>query len=317
MTMRVARVEACDAKQRILAVYANESVYVGRGREFVNLSTGQTLCTHDKSVRNASGCSRFIGCCSYDGTACVFDRATDRLIERIEGPETEIKCIAFEGSGDTIAISTRGKTVWILDNMEISRILEEHTQDVKGVAFYEGRLYSWSYDNTVKMFGYFEDDSSWELLQSIELDDIVWKVLLFGDRLCALTQSGRLAVLEMVNNQWKQTDGMALSVYPIVTACVAGDSLAVICNRNWLVLLDGQFRVTQEVELARDVTGVEGEAAVEDVRSGASTAQPDGRRAKSTADVLCCCYSEQLGEIVCGAEDGMLYRVSLSTECAE
>lgn len=132
---------------RILAIYASSKVYVGINNSVLDLFSGKVLCRHEKSIRWITGDSKYVGCASYDGKATIICANTDKYIDTVEGPDTEIKCIAFYDN--LVALSTRGKTVWILEDFEISKILDDHLHDVKGCRFYEKRLYSWSYDNTI------------------------------------------------------------------------------------------------------------------------------------------------------------------------
>ncbi|ELA41284.1 uncharacterized protein VICG_01657 [Vittaforma corneae ATCC 50505] len=225
-----------------MAIYCSEDIYVGLGRKFINFSSQKILCIHDKCIRSISGNSDYIGCCSYDGTATVFTR-NEKLVDKIEGPDTEIKGIAFYDN--FIAITTRGKTTWILEDFEISKILEDHTQDVKGCAFHNKRLYTWSYDNTIKVYDLFDIDHSWELSQSIDLDDIVWSVIFFQEYMCATLQNGCIVVMEMKESLWMPYTTVRGSLTPIYCGTVVSKNecnyLCVVCNRNCLLILDYTF----------------------------------------------------------------------------
>lgn len=128
------RIQQHKLDERILAVYSGTEIYVGHGKKLLNFTRNEILYNHEKSIRSISGNNKYVGSASYDGTAAVFTKESNKLVDRIEGPDTEIKSIVFWN--DFIAIATRGKTVWILENLEISKILEEHTQDVKGCCFH-------------------------------------------------------------------------------------------------------------------------------------------------------------------------------------
>lgn len=275
-------IEKTALKERILSVYFGDDIYVGLGSKFINYSKGKILCIHEKSVRNISGNENFIGCCSYDETATVFDR-NGILIDKIEGPSTEIKGIAFHEN--FISLTTRGKTTWILENLEISKILEDHTQDVKGCKFYEDDLYTWSYDNSLKMYQLFSLDHSWELMQSIEFEDIVWAVLFFKGLLCATLQNGKLVVFEKIDHQWIKTTEMKISLSPVYCGAVMGEYLGVVCNRNVLMILDSNFKKIAEIP---------------DLNEG--------------CDVFAISYNSVLNELVCGSEDGTLAIVNLTLE---
>lgn len=267
-------------KERILAVYAPDDIYLGVGCKFINYSQQKILCIHEKAVRHISGNDSLIGCCSYDGTATVFGK-DNKLIEKIEGPDTEIKGLAFYRN--YIALTTRGRTTWILEDFEISKILEDHTQDVKGCAFNEGRLYTWSYDNTIKVYEMFQLDHSWELVQSIDLGEIVWTVMFFKGLLCIALQSGSVVVLEKKEYSWKKIKTLDVSVCPIYTGVVFLDYIGVVCNRNCLLVLNSEFEKVVEVP---------------DLNCG--------------CDIFSSSYCQEKRMIVCGSEDGTLTMISIN-----
>lgn len=268
-----------NLKERILAVYAPSDIYLGVGRKLVNYSQQKIMCIHEKAVRHVSGNELFIGCCSYDGTATVFERS-GKLKERIEGPDTEIKGLAF--FENYIALTTRGKTTWILEDFEISKILDDHTQDVKGCAFNQGKLYTWSYDGTVKVYEMFELDHSWELVQSIDLGEIVWTVLFFKNFMCVAMQSGQIVVLEKKRYNWEKIRVIKASVSPVYTGTVFLDYMAIVCNRNCLLVLDSGFEKVLEIP---------------DLNDG--------------CDIFSLSYCEEKKMIVCGSEDGTLTTIHL------
>lgn len=273
-------VEKTPLKERIMAVYCNKGVYIGLEKKFINFTTHKILCIHDKCIRCIAGNNEYIGCCSYDGTATVFT-TDEKLRDKIEGPETEIKGIAFHDG--FIAITTRGKTTWILEDFEISKILEDHTQDIKGCTFHNSRLYTWSYDNTIKVYDLFDVDHSWELAQSVDLEHIVWSVVFFGEFLCAALHNGCIAVMKVQGSLWVLERTMHVSLTPVYSLTVI-DSLylGVVCNRNTLLILDRSFDKIAEIT---------------DLNSG--------------CDVLCCCFgSDGMSKfVICGSEDGTLAKV--------
>lgn len=266
-------------KERILAVYAPDDIYLGMGCKFINYSQQKILCVHEKAVRYISGNESFVGCCSYDGTATVFEK-NNRLRERVEGPDTEIKGLAF--FRNYIALTTRGKTTWILEDFEISKILDDHTQDVKGCTFNEGRLYTWSYDGTVKIYEMFELDHSWELVQSIDFGEIVWTIMFFKDFLCVALQSGSVVVLEKKQHSWERAKILEVSMCPVYTGVVFLDYIGVVCNRNCLLVLDSDFEKVVEIP---------------DLNSG--------------CDIFSSSYCQEKKAIVCGSEDGTLTIINI------
>lgn len=265
---------------KIMALYALDRVYVGVANKMMDFSNGKILCRHEKSIRYISGNNTYIGCCSYDGKATVIDSMMDNLIEVIEGPDTEIKGIAF--NDDLIALSTRGRTVWILEDFEISKILDDHLQDVKGCCFFNKRLYSWSYDNTIKMYELFIDEHSWELIQSVDLGDIVWSVIFYNDWMCALLQSGELVGFKMKGGIWTKEKTVKLSAYPIFTGCICREHLYIVCNRNVPVKLNKDLEVIHEHDPLSD-----------------------------GFDILCSCFSEKFKSIFFGCENGVLYQMKI------
>ncbi|KAI5176644.1 hypothetical protein PAEPH01_2407, partial [Pancytospora epiphaga] len=52
----------------ILAVYANERLYVGSRHKLIDVERDEILCEHTKSIRCITADSKIIACCSYDGT---------------------------------------------------------------------------------------------------------------------------------------------------------------------------------------------------------------------------------------------------------
>lgn len=281
------KIEIVRMKNRVLAVYVDNDIYVASGKSLINISTNTVLCRHDKSIRSISGNSVYIGCSSYDGTATLIDRISGEYIDRIEGPDTEIKGIAFYK--DFIAVATRGKTVWILEHLEISKILEEHTQDVKGCCFYEKRLCTWSYDNTIKIFELFEIEHSWELIQSIDLGSIVWTVSFINGMMVSTLQNGEIVVLKKDGELWCQIKTIKASVYPIVCSCNTEEYFITICNRRCLRIYNKDFSILNEALLEPNDEDTSG----------------------SISDITCCAFDKINNQIICGSEDGYIYKVHL------
>lgn len=272
-------VEKDKMSEKILAVCCTDKIYIGLGNKLFDYTTKQTLCQHEKSIRCISFNDEFLGCCSYDGSASIFCR-DGQFKERIEGPDTEIKGIAFDRN--FIALTTRGKTTWVLEDFEISKILEDHTQDVKGCCFASSRLYTWSYDGSIKVYNLFDIGHSWELTQSIDLGSIVWSVVFFADYMCATLHNGDLAFLKLKNGLWVEQRRIRASITPIYCATVAHERLAVVCNRNCVVLFDKDLNKQAEIS---------------DLNDG--------------FDIFCCGFYEPENILVLGSEDGTLTKVKL------
>lgn len=274
------KIEKTNLNKKILAICCTDNIYIGLDNQFLNYSTQKLLCVHEKCIRSISFNSAFIGCCSYDSTVTVFDRE-ERYKEKIEGPDTEIKGIAFHEN--FLAITTRGKTTWILENFEISEILEDHVQDVKGCCFHKGRLYTWSYDGTIKVYDLFEIDHTWKLSQSIDIGDIIWSVVFFNEYLCATLQNGNLAVFELKLGMWVIYKNVKASITPIYCATIANDVLCIVCNRNCLLLLNADFQNVGEVS---------------NLNNG--------------CDIFSCDFFKPENSVLLGSEDGTLTKVSFN-----
>ncbi len=138
-----------DLKNRSLSLIVNDDYFIaGVLNEAINITGGnKVIATFTKSVKSMDFNEKYLVCASYDGTAVILDRNSLKFIDSIEGPDTEIKCVCVQDS--YIALATRGKTVWVLDGLEIVSILDDHTQDVKGCFLYNEYLYTWSYDQTI------------------------------------------------------------------------------------------------------------------------------------------------------------------------
>ncbi|KAM0680337.1 hypothetical protein GINT2_001392 [Glugoides intestinalis] len=275
--MVTCKIEKINLNKKILAVCCTDNIYIGLENEFLNYTTQKLLCVHEKCIRSISFNDSFIGCCSYDSTVNVFDRE-ERYKEKIEGPDTEIKGIAFYEN--FLAITTRGKTTWILEDFEISEILEDHIQDVKGCCFQDRRLYTWSYDGTVKVYDLFEIDHTWKLSQSIDIGDIIWSVVFFNGYLCATLQNGCLAIFELKAGTWVSYKTITASITPIYCATITNDAICIVCNRNSLLLLDGEFKKIGEVENLND-----------------------------GCDIFSCSFFKCENSIILGSEDGTLTKV--------
>lgn len=267
-----------DNKILCVGIFEN-NIYLGLGKQFINYTQNKILCVHEKSVRHIASSDQNIGCCSYDGTATVF-KSNDVFVDKIEGPDTEIKGMAF--SKEFIALTTRGKTTWVLENLEISKILDDHLHDVKGCIFNEDCLFTWSYDETIKIYELFKMDNSWELIQSIEAYSIIWSVIFYHGYLVAALQDGSIQIYEKEGSLWTKYKTLKLSVSPIYCCTMADGYLAVQCNRNCIMLLDNEFKKVIEID---------------ELNTG--------------CDILSCCYDSKKKQIICGSEDGILSVVQL------
>ena len=132
------------------------------------------------------------GCVSYDGTGILFQNSQE--FDMIEGPDTEIKHISINEDASLVSLATRGKTVWVLSVqeacLEIEKILDDHSMDVKGAKFHGNLLYTYGYDETIKVYGFLEaynndltliDNISLKSLEISEAPNSTEKNLLFDN----------------------------------------------------------------------------------------------------------------------------------------
>lgn len=197
-----------------------------------------------KSIRSVIVNNNFFACASYDGTGIVFK--DDKFFDIIEGPETEIKGIAFSDDNSLIAAATRGKNVWLFnvtDEIALECTFEDHTQDVKGVKFINDRLFTYSYDRSIKV--YEKEDDSWDMIKNVDDHECtVWDVKLVGDNILACDNHGYIYFYEP--EYMRRRAKVRCSRYPIYSMCRIDDEhFAFVLNRNRICVMDLDTKVVQ------------------------------------------------------------------------
>lgn len=200
-----------------------------------------------KSIRTVTVNDNFFACASYDGSGIVFK--DDKFFDIIEGPDTEIKSVAFNDDNTLLAIATREKTVWLFsinDEMQLECTFHDHTQDVKGVKFFEERLFSYSYDRTIKV--YEKEDDAWDMIRNIDDHECtVWDVIQVSDTILACDNKGNLYFYE--SEYLRLMKKVKVSRFPIYKMCRVGDDMfAFILNRNKVCIMDLYLNVIQVIE---------------------------------------------------------------------
>lgn len=243
------KVSSKKLNEKILAVHVKGSIYTGgTSRTLTNQDTGKIVCKSSKSIRTIASHDDYLCCGSYDCTAILIHG--EEVLDVIEGPDTEIKCLAFSEDGKYLAMATRGKSVWITrigKEIEIDKILEDHTQDVKGCIFHDGFLFTYGYDNTIKVYDRFEYDDSWEIVQSIEESNTVWCVVFQDERMLCSTEDGTISSYTM-RNGWELEVSRKLSELPIYSMCSIGDKVAYTMNRGSIGVVDSGLNLASCIE---------------------------------------------------------------------
>lgn len=243
------RVTSKRLNEKILAVHSNGAVYTGgTSRTLTNQDTGEVMCKTRKSIRSIASHGKYMCCGGYDCTAVLF--CDGNVVDVIEGPDTEIKCVAFSEDGKYLAMATRGKSVWVVridGEIEIDEIIEDHLHDVKGCIFHEGFLFTYGYDNTVKVYDRFDYDDSWELVQSIDEGSTVWCVIFHEGRMICTTEEGMVSSY-ILRNGWEIETSKKLSMFPIYSICSVGRHMAYILNRSSIGIIDTNLNVVVSIE---------------------------------------------------------------------
>ncbi|AFN83704.1 hypothetical protein EROM_090880 [Encephalitozoon romaleae SJ-2008] len=265
------RVTSKRLNEKILAVHSNGAVYTGgTSRTLTNQDTGEVMCKTQKSIRSIASHGKYMCCGSYDCTAVLF--CDGNVVDVIEGPDTEVKCVAFSEDGKYLAMATRGKSVWVVridGEIEIDEIIEDHLHDVKGCIFHGGFLFTYGYDNTVKVYDRFDYDDSWELVQSIDEGSTVWCVIFHEGRMICTTEEGMVNSY-ILRNGWELEISKRLSMFPIYSVCSVGRHMAYTLNRSSIGIIDTDLSIVTSIENVHEdfINGIAYDAGKDRIISG-------------------------------------------------
>ncbi|KAH7694211.1 WD repeat domain 39 [Aphelenchoides avenae] len=140
---------------------------------------------HLRTVRCAtfSPCGRYLATASFDASVIVYEFRNGDFeeIHKLEGHENEIKGVVYSASGQFLATCSRDKSVWVWqvdedEDYEVGSILQNHTADVKFVAWHptEDVLVSGGYDCSIRFYRF--DGEDWVTQQAIAdaHQDTIW-----------------------------------------------------------------------------------------------------------------------------------------------
>lgn len=237
--------------ESLLSIYISGNVYTGGTSGcLTDRSNDIVLFRHQKSITDIKSWGDYIGCASYDCTVSIFKDGL--LFDLVEGPDTEIKSLAFSEDGKFLALSTRGKSVWLCrfgEYIEIDKILEDHSEDVKGCRFHNSYLFTYGYDSTLKIYQYFEYSESYEMVQDIHSTTgyTIWDILLVDDSLYVACDSGEIIIYSLEKG-WVEKKRVKLSHTPLYSICRYRDCVVVGVNGGNLVFLDLDLNLVKIIE---------------------------------------------------------------------
>lgn len=247
--MKVEEKEKIKLDAKIYAISSKrDQTYAGGSSKTLYKIEGQEktgIYTFSKSVSSIDIKGEYLAASSFDSTACIFYK--QEFLEKIEGPETEIKCIKFSEKNNFVALSTRGKTVWVCKNthnnlFEIESILDDHVQDVKGVKFNGTRMYSYGYDNCVKVYDTLKSiDDSFSLIESLDFKFTVWDILFLEDCFLVFAENGFVHKVSFDFNIIKEE---RISMFPIYRATKIDENIfGFIYNLNSICFMNKEFEI--------------------------------------------------------------------------
>lgn len=252
--MKIELVNEHKTNGKLLCLAVNDNfVYTGGTSKVLykythDLKEEKILCEHEKSIRCVQTKGNLVICGSFDGNATVLHN--DLVHETIEGPETEIKGVDLENENihnNRIGLCSRGKTTWILkfdQKIEIESVLEDHTQDIKGIKFIGDLIYTYGYDNTIKIYKKFTSyDDTWVLIQSIDdLTTTVWDILV-AEKLFAACHDGTIGIFSKKEKTWEFEKIIKLTDFPIYSLCRIEKYIAVPIDLFDFAIFDLEFNL--------------------------------------------------------------------------
>lgn len=190
-----------------------------------------------------------LGVCYFNGACEIVDIAEEKLVQRLEGAESEVKSVSFDRAG-RLAFSTREGSVWIWAQneegiWEIEEILEYSETDVKTVLWCSNSLITMGYSGEIVVYSRWEDEmcTKWEIEQTLQQKSTVWDgAILEGERLYLGTVShdGTFTIYAK-DSRWTEVFSKKISLYPILSVCmleITGTRLfGMVIDRQTLVLL--------------------------------------------------------------------------------
>ncbi|KAI5187275.1 hypothetical protein NEHOM01_2060 [Nematocida homosporus] len=199
-----------------------------------------------------------VGVCYFDGRCVLVDVLRGKVVQELEGAETEAKSVAFDGMG-RLAVSTRSGSIWIwrqseTGEWEIEEIIEYSESDVKTVLWYKGVLFSCGYAEEIVLYSVWSDEMcgvKWEIDCILKEVSTVWDMVVVEwlevGYLGAVLQNGDLVIYKEDGGDWKLSSRLSVSNHPIIAmcSCWVGDEpmFAMVINRYTL----GLFKVTGEL----------------------------------------------------------------------